>query len=123
MSLNKPHYEGQLFEKHRTTAQPPVKRIDFVSACISNSAAILVAHNHPSGDPTPSTEDMTVTKRLDEACRILGIDFLDHLVIGANCQFGPFDNEGGFHPATFYAKLGFVLTGVVPDAISQSGRS
>lgn len=51
-------------------------------AILANSSAIIVAHNHPSGDPTPSPEDITVTKRLAEACRIIGIDLLDHIVVG-----------------------------------------
>jgi DNA repair protein RadC len=48
-----------------------------------SAASIIVAHNHPSGDPTPSREDIQVTKRLKEAGEILGIDCLDHLIIGA----------------------------------------
>lgn len=47
-----------------------------------SAAAVILAHNHPSGDPTPSQEDIQVTRRLVEAGQILGIDVLDHLVIG-----------------------------------------
>ncbi|WP_461207233.1 RadC family protein [Clostridium sp. DL1XJH146] len=46
------------------------------------SASIIVCHNHPSGDPTPSKEDIDVTYRLDKSSKILGIDLLDHLIIG-----------------------------------------
>ncbi|MGG3162882.1 DNA repair protein RadC [Geobacillus stearothermophilus] len=53
----------------------------FKSAILSNSASIIVAHNHPSSDPTPSREDIEVTKRLVEAGRIVGIDVLDHLIV------------------------------------------
>jgi DNA repair protein RadC len=53
-------------------------------AILSNSASILVAHNHPSNDPTPSQEDITVTKRLVEAGEIIGIKVLDHLVVCAD---------------------------------------
>lgn len=45
-------------------------------------AAIIVAHNHPSGDPEPSAEDLAVTRRLAEAGRILGVPLLDHVVLG-----------------------------------------
>jgi len=45
-------------------------------------SAIIIAHNHPSGDPTPSQEDIEVTKRLMKAGEILGIDLLDHVIIG-----------------------------------------
>ncbi|EAG7299568.1 hypothetical protein J73031_00005 [Listeria monocytogenes] len=41
-------------------------------------------HNHPSGDPTPSSEDLLVTKRLAEAGNIVGITLLDHIIIGKN---------------------------------------
>lgn len=47
-----------------------------------NAVSIIVAHNHPSGDPTPSSEDVAVTGELIEAGKLLGIDLLDHLVIG-----------------------------------------
>lgn len=47
-----------------------------------NAVSIIVAHNHPSGDPTPSGEDVTVTGEMIEAGKLLGIDLLDHLVIG-----------------------------------------
>lgn len=54
----------------------------FIAAIKKYSAAIILAHNHPSGDPTPSIEDINVTKRIMEAGKILGIDVLDHIVIG-----------------------------------------
>ncbi|HEY3314397.1 MAG TPA: DNA repair protein RadC [Bacillota bacterium] len=49
-----------------------------------NAAAVILAHNHPSGDPAPSREDIDVTKRLCEAGRLLGIEVLDHIVVGDN---------------------------------------
>lgn len=52
------------------------------TAILSNSASIIVAHNHPSGQPEPSQEDIDVTKRLVEAGSIIGIDVMDHLIIG-----------------------------------------
>lgn len=54
----------------------------FRMAVRKSASAILCLHNHPSGDPTPSPEDIAVTKRLSEAGRVLGIDVLDHIVIG-----------------------------------------
>lgn len=54
----------------------------FKDAILASSAAIIIAHNHPSGDPTPSPEDKRVTQRLHEAGQLLGIDLLDHIVIG-----------------------------------------
>lgn len=54
----------------------------FKSAFLNNSASLIVAHNHPSGDPSLSQEDIHVTKRLCEAGKILGIEILDHIVVG-----------------------------------------
>jgi DNA repair protein RadC len=50
----------------------------------SSAASIICLHNHPSGHPEPSREDIEVTKRLVECGRIIGIDILDHLIIGEN---------------------------------------
>lgn len=56
----------------------------FCAAIKRSSAAIICAHNHPSGDPTPSPQDIEITKRLVEAGEIIGIDVLDHIIIGDN---------------------------------------
>jgi DNA repair protein RadC len=56
----------------------------FRAAIKHAAASIICAHNHPSGDPTPSSEDITVTKRLIEAGDITGIDVLDHIVLGSH---------------------------------------
>lgn len=54
----------------------------FKEAILKSSASIIVCHNHPSGDPTPSNEDINVTIRLKECGKILGVDLLDHIIIG-----------------------------------------
>lgn len=54
----------------------------FQKALLANAVSIAFIHNHPSGDPTPSREDVEVTKRLMEAGKILGIQVLDHIIIG-----------------------------------------
>lgn len=54
----------------------------FKPAIIEGSCNILIAHNHPSGDPTPSRQDREVLKQLEEAGKILGIKVLDHIVFG-----------------------------------------
>jgi DNA repair protein RadC len=69
-------YIGNLNVTHIRVAevfQEPIRR---------NAAAIIVAHNHPSGDPSPSPEDVSVTEELIEAGKLLSIEVLDHLVIG-----------------------------------------
>ncbi|QCT01975.1 DNA repair protein RadC [Paenibacillus algicola] len=54
----------------------------FRAAIKSSCASLVCAHNHPSGDPTPSPEDIALTTRLVEAGSIIGIDVLDHIIIG-----------------------------------------
>jgi DNA repair protein RadC len=60
----------------------------FQPAIAVGACALLIAHNHPSGDPTPSPEDREVTRRLADAGRLLGITLLDHIV---------WTRDGGFH--------------------------
>ena len=54
----------------------------FKTACLSNAAALILVHQHPSGDSSPSTEDIAITKRLKEAGEIMGIKVLDHVIVG-----------------------------------------
>lgn len=66
----------------------------FAPALIHSAASILVAHNHPSGDPTPSEDDLLVTKRLQGAGDLLGIALFDHLIVTKDsyCSF----RQGGY---------------------------
>ncbi len=59
----------------------------FKAAILDSAAHIIVTHNHPSGDPTPSSEDIEITKKLQETGKILGIDLLDHVIIGDSQHF------------------------------------
>jgi DNA repair protein RadC len=54
----------------------------FKVALLAGAASVIVGHNHPSGDPTPSPEDHVVARRLWEAGRLLGVDLLDFLIVG-----------------------------------------
>lgn len=54
----------------------------FKTALLSNAAAVLLIHQHPTGDPSPSSEDIAITRRLKEAGEIMGIKVLDHIIIG-----------------------------------------
>jgi DNA repair protein RadC len=56
----------------------------FRDALMSNAAALVVAHNHPSGDPEPSRDDELVTRRLVKAGEVIGVELLDHLVVGGS---------------------------------------
>jgi DNA repair protein RadC len=59
----------------------------FKHAINQSSASIILVHNHPSGDPTPSKADLEITKRIQEAGKIMGIDVLDHVIISKNRVF------------------------------------
>ncbi|GAB2560633.1 RadC family protein [Gracilibacillus alcaliphilus] len=65
----------------------------FREAVKRSAASLICAHNHPSGDPAPSQEDILVTKRLAECGKMIGIELLDHLIIGDN-QFVSLKEKG-----------------------------
>ena len=69
----------------------------FREAIRANCAAIIVVHNHPSGDPTPSPEDVQVTETLVAAGKLLDIEVLDHVVIGRNRYVSLKERGLGFH--------------------------
>jgi DNA repair protein RadC len=64
----------------------------FKPAILSNSASIILFHNHPTGDPTPSKEDTNITERLKECGAILGIKLIDHIIIGDNSYYSLKEN-------------------------------
>jgi DNA repair protein RadC len=66
----------------------------FREAIRGNCAAIIVAHNHPSGDPSPSPEDVAITKDVVAAGKLLSVDVLDHLVIGGQGRFVSLKERG-----------------------------
>lgn len=68
----------------------------FAPAMVCHAASILIGHNHPSGDPRPSHEDREVTLRLREAGRILGIELVDHVIVGnGSDSYFSFRENGG----------------------------
>lgn len=62
----------------------------FRAAILQNAAAIVLAHNHPSGDTTPSPDDLTLTKRMATVGDLMGINVLDHIIVGEGGQFFAF---------------------------------
>jgi DNA repair protein RadC len=64
------------------TASVVTPRELFKSAILASAAAIVISHNHPSGEPAPSQEDIRLTERISKAGEILGIKLLDHVIIG-----------------------------------------
>ncbi|MGE5405565.1 MAG: RadC family protein [Candidatus Saccharibacteria bacterium] len=63
-------------------SSPVHPREVFKSAIKRSAASVILIHNHPSGDPAPSTEDIDITRRLIESGKLLGIDVLDHIIVG-----------------------------------------
>jgi DNA repair protein RadC len=66
----------------------------FKPAILANAAAIICGHNHPSGAPNPSQDDRAITHKLVQAGKLLGIDVLDHVIIGAEGCYFSFADEG-----------------------------
>jgi len=85
-----------IFEVSRGTLNASIvhPRDVFQRAILQNANCIMLVHNHPSGDTTPSREDLSVTKRLEEAGNLLGIKVLDHIIIGDEYKYLSFKQEG-----------------------------
>lgn len=72
-----------------------VPREIFKSSILSNANGIVLVHNHPSNDLTPSQEDVATTYRMLESCEILGMTFLDHIIVGTdNERYFSFREKG-----------------------------
>jgi DNA repair protein RadC len=82
--LNTKHHVLDVVTVYRGTINSSAVRVAevFKAAIRCNAAAIILAHNHPSSDPSPSSEDLAVTREVLAAGTLLGIELLDHLVIG-----------------------------------------
>ncbi|ACI16914.1 DNA repair protein RadC [Coprothermobacter proteolyticus] len=75
------HVEISVGSSIQTTVDPKeiLKQVSLTSA-----QALILIHNHPSGDPSPSREDVAVTKQLKQACELVGAQLLDHIIVGKN---------------------------------------
>lgn len=84
LTLNTKHRVTGAFEVSRGNLNSALvhPREVFKRALLNNAAGIIIAHNHPSGDVTPSHDDIITTQRLVEAGKILGVDVLDHVISG-----------------------------------------
>lgn len=65
----------------------------FVEALQKNAVSIILLHNHPSGDPNPSKDDILITRRIKDAGMLIGIELLDHIIIGNNCYISMREKE------------------------------
>ena len=70
----------------------------FKPAILANAASVVLAHNHPSGDPSPSAEDRAVTRQLRSAGSLVGIEVLDHIIVGDGSRYFSFSEAGALDP-------------------------
>lgn len=66
----------------------------YQAALLANAAGVVLCHNHPSGDPAPSPEDVAVTQRVKSAGNIMGVELLDHIIVGHPARFFSFKEQG-----------------------------
>jgi len=75
------------------TVVDPKEIVKFAS--LKSASSIILVHNHPSGETTPSPDDIELTSRITEACKLVGVKVLDHIIIGKNIDdFYSFAKEG-----------------------------
>lgn len=84
--------EKTIFEGSLTESVVSPREVVY-EALTQQAAAVVFVHNHPSGDPSPSTEDRNITRMLKEACQLVGITVLDHVIVGKDSYFS-FADEG-----------------------------
>ena len=77
----------------RTAVEP---RAILTAALLCNASGFLIAHNHPSGDPSPSPDDLSFTRRMAEAGELLGIKLHDHLVLGGKGRWVSMGRRGAW---------------------------
>lgn len=82
--LDRKNFVLQIVEVYKGSVNSAQVRVGelFKQAVRTNASALIVVHNHPSGDPTPSPDDVAVTRAIIQAGKLLDVDVLDHLVIG-----------------------------------------
>jgi DNA repair protein RadC len=89
---NRPIKEVRISEGSLTASLVHPREV-FVPVIEESAAAIILVHNHPSGDPTPSAEDVAITHRLRQVGELMGVHVLDHVVIGDG-RYVSFADEG-----------------------------
>lgn len=88
----------------------------FKCALLANAARLIILHNHPSGDPKPSKDDIDVTKRIDEGCRLMGLDFVDHIIVGDKDRFYSFKE----HELLSGSRLNLYAVGAIARDIKMN---
>ena len=79
--------ESELHSIGTVNSSPVYPREIFRSALLKNATSIICVHNHPGGDPTPSEQDKFMTEEILRGCKLLGIEFLDHIILGGESYY------------------------------------
>ena len=82
----------EMITKGTLTSTPLDARTILRRALLNNAAAIILTHNHPSGNPSPSNSDIKMTSDIKEACHLMSITLIDHLIISTDSYFSFADN-------------------------------
>ena len=82
----------EMITKGTLTSTPLDARTILRRALLNNAAAIILTHNHPSGNPSPSNSDIKMTSDIKEACHLMSITLVDHLIISTDSYFSFADN-------------------------------
>ena len=82
----------EMITKGTLTSTPLDARTILRRALLNNAAAIILTHNHPSGNPTPRNSDIKMTSDIKEACHLMSITLVDHLIISTDSYFSFADN-------------------------------
>jgi len=93
ISLNSRNYSTAEVSVGSLNASIVHPREVFSEAIKNKAASVIFAHNHPSGDPEPSEDDLVITKRLAEAGKILGIEVTDHVIVAKKTYFSFKENK------------------------------
>lgn len=94
-SRNRLLHDGEIYRGTLTRAAVEPRALLKVGLA-RNAASILMFHTHPSGDPTPSVEDLAFTRRVDAACDVVGLRLLDHLILGNGGRWLSLRQRGGW---------------------------
>ena len=84
---------GEMLTKGTLTTTPIDARCILKRALLFDATAVIIGHNHPSGNPTPSLSDVTQTDRIRKACHLMDVALVDHIIVGGDTYFSFSDEK------------------------------
>lgn len=85
--------DSEMLTKGTMTCTPIDARTVIKRALVNNAAAVIIVHNHPSGNPKPSVNDIKQTEHIRKACNLMDIALIDHIIIGGDAYFSYSDEK------------------------------